>query len=1338
VKKLISYCFGAVLICGLCSDPVFAATDKTFGSGSLIIPMDGSTYQPSSDGGIYVAYGLVYRLLANKAADGVTPDPIPVYWIINDQKTSITGADLTISSTTDPVAKEYKVGAQIPISGVGTSISYSGGPFVIDSANAAAAEAIWANGFQNVNLHVAKVPFTAPVQRELFGSPPKIALLNDSESRTGNATKILADYLQAAGIVNDTTKCNPLNAPVSGPGCVYDVLTPNEVAGIKTIGTPNLAAGTLLNGQSLLFNYSCSGCATQPIANYNLLWVPHWVAGTAKIGQYKSFNPLVGTMPATATDGDDTIMAVRDFVSLGMGVFAECAGIESFESSKYGRFLTHFGLGQNGGSDNSSFIYYNKNALNQPFAQAGSFGFDPQGGHLHNWRPFQVGDTSVITPPLAMAFNPSASNPKSTYAQANTSYDSTVTVFTYDDPPQPPQGTSPAPDIHNYQNGDQAYDQWHYYVGGNMDGDKVNGTVVYLGGHTYVSCGTGGSTSAVYDHEMKFTFSQDMSLLAGMSLTVAYKVGSSNANNTMTINGITAANLTTMTTTSADGNLTVDFANAAIAGTDITGIHFLNGNTSAQLTISSVKFSWTVPAGGTLTTIFDVTENTNVEKTPASTYTSGTTATLSGEILNSGGYASGCVPQGSSGAGIRYVLNTLFQLDTVLQTQYVRSAPIVYQDFLYQGSFDYPAYSGHFRKFQVNADLGSGQKGLKLNTGFGISGDAATLLTSNISFSDANNNKSVDAGELSGRNIYASTETGLESGAVLKDNTLVKPFTFENANLFQPRMSVLSALTLSQTQGVISQRYGMTYSSYQGWYKQPDAMGGVEHSAPAIVGPSTLTSTTRPTMAYVGALDGMIHAFQAGVNSAASPTNPGEISGAGKELWAFIPSSQEPKLQYFRSPNVISNYPAVDASLAYSEVPDPNTSGAYLTVLLGTMGVGGNSLIALDVTNPTASTPAKPKLLWERSGVDVASGTVTMGNGSKVAIGQVRNLAGQTEYRAFITTALKDKVACQDQEGVPLTNGSLCGGIQVYVFDLLTGTQKWRFQRVYNSGVNDVPGSLALVDVDQNGAMDYVVIGDMEGNLWLLPTVPDYDKDLGEDTVIMADSDLGDSLFSSSSPGVISDIPPLYAPSRDEPACTGGLTPLTSTTPCYEAGQDQPIGISTTVVTRGGRTFLSWATGGAQWAGDSYYYAMYVLDITAVNAYKLLDANGKLKDAHLVYKTVLDQGEKAFGAITYSEGYFYFATAFGQIEGLNPKDNVSISQKGNIRAVSSSDNSQNWKYAAPGKFRGSVFVSKGEIYATTLDGKIVDVGSGSFAPPSVLKWFKVKSWREIFDLGTNQ
>src|SRR5437879_204550 len=143
------------------------------------------------------------------------------------------------------------------------------------------------------------------------------------------------------------------------------------------------------------------------------------------------------------------------------------------------------------------------------------------------------------------------------------------------------------------------------------------------------------------------------------------------------------------------------------------------------------------------------------------------------------------------------------------------------------------------------------------------------------------------------------------------------------------------------------------------------------------------------------------------------------------------------------------------------------------------MGVGRNSIVALDVTNPITGTPVKPKVLWETSGIDAGSTACTssppttscviMGNGSKVAIGRVKNKAGQSEYRAYVTTTLKQKHACQDKNGKDLTDGSLCGGVQVFVFDLLTGAQKWRFERIYTSGVNDMPGSLALVDVDQNG-----------------------------------------------------------------------------------------------------------------------------------------------------------------------------------------------------------------------------------------------------------------------------
>jgi hypothetical protein len=1332
IKGLLVSGLSSILAVSLLTGSAFAAVDQSFGTGSLIIPMDGDVYQTPANGGIYVAYGLIYKLLNRKAADGVTADPVPVSWIIDPRKTSASAPDLTVSSTTiDPVVTQSTGTGEIPVSGIGKLIAYKGGPFVIDSHYAAAAKAIWGNGFQNVTLHIAKIPFTASVQRTLFGTPPKIALMNDSEARTGNATKILAEYLQIAGIVNPSTDVNGRacdGQPVSGPGCVYDVLTPNEVGGIKNL------AGASLNGRSLLFDYSCSGCATKPKANYRVLWVPHWTGAQdylAKNGAYQSFNPAVGTMSKALEDVHDIVMAVRDFLSIGNSVFAECAAVATFEWSKYGRFLSKYDIGQNGGAMNTGFIYNNKNALDSPYIQSGSMQFDPQGGHLHNWRPYQAGDsTTGKTGPVAMAFDPSSSNLKSTYNQTATGYDGTVTVFTYDNPPPPPAGTSPAPDLHEYHDGDAANTQWHYFTGGNMDGDTSNGYVLYLGGHSYVQCGSTGVSSSHPDHEMKLSFNTDMSLVGNLSMTIGFTVGKTASS--LTVSNINAGNIVIKSTTS--GSLTLDLSHAAIVGGDITGIHVVNQDPTQQLVITSLTATWDVVA--TLNEVFDITENANVEKKPNNSYVSGQQVTMTGFTLDAAGYVSGCSPKGSSGAGVRYVLNSIFQLDAVGGRQFVRSAPVVYRDFLYQGSFEYPSFDGHFRKFQVNADMGNGKKGLKLDVGFGTSGDTAPLLTSTTNFTDSNANKAVDPNELMGRNIYASTETGLESGSILKDNSLIREFKFENANLFQSRMSFLVPLTLSGTQTVLLKRYGMTYDqSLQAWLKKSNVMGGIEHSAPVIIGPSALTSMSRPTMAYVGALDGMLHAFQTGVNTAASPGDPGEINGAGKEIWSFIPSSQLPRLQYFRDPNAISTFPAVDASLAYAEVPD--ASGQYITVLLATMGVGGNSLVALDVTNPTAASPAKPKVLWERSGTDVASGAVvTMGNGSKVAIGRVKTRAGQTEYRAYITTALKDKQACQDTDGTPLTDGSLCGGIQIYSFDLLSGAQRWRFQRVYKSGMNDIPGSLSLVDVDQNGDDDYVVFGDMEGNLWLLPAVPDYDGDNAEDTFITANSNFTDAVSGSS--GIVAGINPLYAPSRDEKPCAAGSNPSISSTPCYIDDQDQPIGITPTVVTQSGRAKLVWGTGGAQWASDGDYYALYVLDITSVNAYGLLNGNGSLKGASLVYKQVLDKGEKVFGAVTYSEGYLYLGTAFGNTEDVNPKDDVALANLGNIRGVSIADKNTSWKYTADGKFRGSVFVARGQLYATTLDGKILDIGNGSFKEPSAIKSYRTKSWRQVSNLGTNQ
>ena len=97
---------------GDCSFRPRASADH-FASGSLVIPMD-TTYQ---DSGTLKAFGLVYKLLRAN---------VPVHWAIESGKAQ-GGVDFTASG------KDLETGATI------TNHGYRGGPFVIDSADRAAA-----------------------------------------------------------------------------------------------------------------------------------------------------------------------------------------------------------------------------------------------------------------------------------------------------------------------------------------------------------------------------------------------------------------------------------------------------------------------------------------------------------------------------------------------------------------------------------------------------------------------------------------------------------------------------------------------------------------------------------------------------------------------------------------------------------------------------------------------------------------------------------------------------------------------------------------------------------------------------------------------------------------------------------------------------------------------------------------------------------------------------------------------------------------------------------------------------------------------------------------------
>ncbi|GAF82392.1 unnamed protein product, partial [marine sediment metagenome] len=309
------------------------------------------------------------------------------------------------------------------------------------------------SGWAAVDVHEIQVPFAALVHREMRGTPPKIALMNSTEDKTKGNAAILESYLRLAGICSD----------------VYDIVTPNEIAGIAPDGSTTTSR--LLTG------------------GYDFLWAPHWEGDKAP---YSDDNDGNGT-----PDVDDIVDQVATFLEAGKGLFAECASIETFEHRDRGRFLTTKGIGHNGGTNDPDLVIYNDpTAAN---AQVGDFAYDPEGGHLHNWRPFVSGDPYALTP------LPDVSG-------GNSEYVDTVTRFTVDDTSDPPNGVVDDTD-------------WDYYVGGYAFGDTRNGYVVYLGGHKYAHCkgsNTGADPSA---HPLDFEFGEEISTEA-FTLLVKYNSGS--------------------------------------------------------------------------------------------------------------------------------------------------------------------------------------------------------------------------------------------------------------------------------------------------------------------------------------------------------------------------------------------------------------------------------------------------------------------------------------------------------------------------------------------------------------------------------------------------------------------------------------------------------------------------------------------------------------------------------------------------------------------------------------------------------------------------------------------
>ncbi|WP_341678967.1 PilC/PilY family type IV pilus protein [Niveibacterium sp. SC-1] len=209
--------------------------------------------------------------------------------------------------------------------------------------------------------------------------------------------------------------------------------------------------------------------------------------------------------------------------------------------------------------------------------------------------------------------------------------------------------------------------------------------------------------------------------------------------------------------------------------------------------------------------------------------------------------------------------------------------------------------------------------------------------------------------------------------------------------------------------------------------------------------------TTRTPMVYVGANDGMMHAFNA---------------STGQEQLAFVPSEVYSNLGGLSSPAYKSSHKFfVDGS---PQAADVQYGTSWKSVLVSGMRQGGKGLFALDITDPSSfsETNASSLVLWEFKGSDDADGDM-----------------GYVFAQPLIAKLANNKWAAIVGNGYNSTNQKAALFILFIERSGTTWTSNYKKIVVDNVGSNGLAGVTGF-DANADGMPETLYAGDLKGNMW--------------------------------------------------------------------------------------------------------------------------------------------------------------------------------------------------------------------------------------------------------------
>ena len=222
-------------------------------------------------------------------------------------------------------------------------------------------------------------------------------------------------------------------------------------------------------------------------------------------------------------------------------------------------------------------------------------------------------------------------------------------------------------------------------------------------------------------------------------------------------------------------------------------------------------------------------------------------------------------------------------------------------------------------------------------------------------------------------------------------------------------------------------------------------LGDIVHSSPVFI----------DDVVYVGANDGMLHAFKA---------------SDGTELFAYVPYLVFDHLKDLADPGYDHQF-YVDLTPAVQKGEKLLGGPGDQAILVGGLGKGGMGYFALDITNPL--TMSKDQVLWEFPNENTAAADV---NDMGYSYSKPVVVRSYRAMRPWIVIA---------GNGYNSPNGNSV----LFILDAVDGTVIRKIQ--VGTGPDNGLSSPIAVDVNHDDVVDFVYAGDLKGNLWKFDLVSD-------------------------------------------------------------------------------------------------------------------------------------------------------------------------------------------------------------------------------------------------------